>query len=65
MGQPQMETLVSGHMDQNLRSISWWFNFDPYHKKETSNRTLHQDIRLVLLIDVDAKALLVRAQKTG
>ena len=23
-------TLVSGNMDQHLRSISWWFNFDPY-----------------------------------
>ena len=23
-------TLASGNMDQNLRSNSWWFNFDPY-----------------------------------
>ena len=23
-------TLVNGHMDQNLRSISWWFHSDPY-----------------------------------
>ena len=26
----QNGTLVSGNMDQNLRSISWWLNFDPY-----------------------------------
>ena len=26
---PQNGSLVN-RMDQNLRSISWWFNFDPY-----------------------------------
>ena len=26
---PKWVALVSGNMDQNLRSNSWWFNFDP------------------------------------
>ena len=26
----QNGSLVNGNMDQNLRSNSWWFNFDPY-----------------------------------
>ena len=30
LGTPKWVALVSGNMDQNLRSISWWFNFDPH-----------------------------------
>ena len=26
----QMYLKRAGNMDQNLRSISWWLNFDPY-----------------------------------
>ena len=27
---PKWLALVSGNMDQNLWSDSWWFNFDPH-----------------------------------
>ena len=30
----QTGILANGNMDQNLRSISWWFNLDPYPSHE-------------------------------
>ena len=35
---PKWLALVSGNMDQNLRSNSWWFYFDPHGEK------LEQDV---------------------
>ena len=36
------EFVANGNMGQNLQSISWWFNFDPYlvwkYQKETQRK---------------------------
>ena len=40
---------VSGNMDQNLRSISWWLNFDPY-PSEYFERNVHGTGFLILRV---------------
>ena len=44
----QWVALVSGNMDQNLGSNSWWFNFDPYPHYTPEHCNLYMVVSLYL-----------------